>query len=85
MKTKIKKRTMDELRQVKDTNYVAPLSHDVVKEIKTKEEALHHLLRAHSILFENYENSSSNQYILSSISQIADMLQPNSNEKELEI
>ena len=56
-----------------------------VKEIKTKEEALHHLLRAHSILFENYENSSSNQYILSSISQIADMLQPNSNEKELEI
>ena len=28
MKTKIKERTIDELRQVKDTNYVAPLSHD---------------------------------------------------------
>jgi len=81
MKTEIKKRTMDELRQVKDTNYVAPLSHDVVKEKKSKAEALHHLLRAHSILCENYENSSSNQYILSSISHVVDILQPNSNEK----
>ena len=82
MKTKIKKRTMDELRQVKDTNYVAPLSHDVVKEKKPKAEALHHLLRAHSILFENDTNSPANKYVLSSISQIVDLLQPNSNEKD---
>jgi len=81
MKTEIKKRTIDELRQVKDTNYVAPLSHDKVKDKNTKNEALHHLLRAHSILCENCENSSTNQYILSSISQVVDILQPNSNEK----
>jgi hypothetical protein len=80
MKT-IKHRTINELRQVKDTNYQAPLSHDEAKDNRNKEEALHHLLRAHSILFENYENSAANQYVLSSISQIVDLLQPNSNEK----
>ena len=81
MKTEIKKRTIDELRQVKDTNYVAPLSHDKAKDRCDKEEALHHLLKAHSILFENDENSASDKYVLSSISQIVDLLQPNSNEK----
>ena len=82
METKIKKRTIDELRQVKDTNYVAPLSHDSAKKNNIKHEALHHLIRAHSILCENYENSSSTQYILSSISQVVDLLQPNSIEKD---
>ena len=38
MKTEIKKRTIDELRQVKDTNYIAPLSHVTLKEKKDKEE-----------------------------------------------
>jgi len=82
MKTKIKKRSIDELRQVKDTNYVAPLSHDQAQDRGNKEDALHHLLKAHSILFKNYENSASDQYVLSSISQIVDLLQPNSNEKD---
>lgn len=81
METKIKERTIDELRQVKDTNYVAPLSHDKAKGRCNKEEALHHLLKAHSILFENDKNSASDKYVLSSISQIVDLLQPNSNEK----
>jgi len=80
MKT-IKHRTINELRQVKDTNYIAPLSHDKAKVRCDKDEALHHLLKAYSILFENHGNSTSNQYILSSISQIVDILQPNSNEK----
>ena len=80
MKT-VKQRTINELRQVKDTNYQPPLSHNKAIKKNTNDEALYHLLRAHSILFENYGNSASNQYVLSSISQIVDLLQPNFNEK----
>jgi hypothetical protein len=77
----VKQRTINELRQVKDTNHRPPLSHNKAIKKNTKDGVLYHLLRAHSSLFENYENSASNQYVLSSISQIVYLLQPNSNEK----
>ena len=72
MKTKIKKRSIDELRQVKDTNYVAPLSHDQAQDRGNKEDALQHLLKGHYILFKNYENSDSDQYVLSWISTLCE-------------
>ena len=80
MKTEIKKRTIDELRQVKDTNYIAPLSHVTLKEKKDKESAIYYLGKAHSFLVEE-GSSATNQYVLSSISHLVDLLQSNSNEK----
>lgn len=79
MKTQIKKRTIDELRQVKDTNYVAPLSHTTVKEKNDTESVIYYLGKAHSLLGEEH-NSATNQYVLSSISHLVDLLQPISNE-----
>ncbi len=78
MKTEIKKRTIDELRQVKDTNYIAPLSHVTVKEKKDKESVIDYLGKAYTLLGEG-QNSATKQYILSSISHLIDLL--HSNEK----
>ena len=51
MKT-IKERTINELRQVKDTNYQPPLSHEKVREEKNAYGVVDHLLAAYKILSE---------------------------------
>tara|TARA_R110000824_G_scaffold167526_1_gene344513 strand:+ start:675 stop:905 length:231 start_codon:yes stop_codon:yes gene_type:complete len=69
-----KKRTINELRQVKDTIYHPPVSHEEAKLKNIKDRAIEYLLKSHSILFEDYPSSPRNSYVLSSISHLIDIL-----------
>lgn len=73
-----KKRTINELRQVKDAVYQPPISHQDAKIENTKERVIEYLIKSHSILFENYPPSALNQYVLSSLSHLVGLLkEPN--------
>jgi len=74
MKT-IKERTINELRQVKDTNYQPPLSHEKVREEKNAYGVVDHLLAAYKILSEEDKKSATHQYILSSVDHLLGLLE----------
>ena len=69
-----KKRTINELRQVKDAAYKHPLSHDIARIEKSKKNAVSALRDAHTILVEGYPDTATTKYILSSISHLVDLL-----------
>tara|TARA_Y100000401_G_scaffold117535_1_gene126941 strand:- start:3454 stop:3681 length:228 start_codon:yes stop_codon:yes gene_type:complete len=54
---KVKKRSMAELRQVKDSVYYAPLSHEKQRTINCIERVTDNLLNIHNDLFGNYKDS----------------------------
>jgi len=55
--TQVKKRSMAELRQVKDSVYYAPLSHTKQRTINCRERNGDNLLKMHNDIFNNYNDS----------------------------
>ena len=51
---KVKKRSINEYRQVKDSIYYPPLSHYKHNSKKIKDASLYHLMQAHDLLRESY-------------------------------